>query len=120
MEMEKVWVVEDPDEYLNPRRTRHIAKEVSSPDTRDPALAYTLSLLFWGAGQLYNGQRTKGLNYIGLALYGNTLAILLFMFQEEFPTYLLFYGISPTQVVLAAAVLLFFLLMFWVSNASDA
>ena len=126
--MEKVWVIKDPDEYLNPRRTRQIVEEVSPPiteevsppDDADPSLAYTLSLLFWGAGQLYNRQRTKGLNYIGLALYGNALALLLFMFQEELPSYLFFFSISPAQAMLAAALLLFFSLIFWVSNASDA
>jgi TM2 domain-containing membrane protein YozV len=118
--VEKVWVIEDPDEYLNPRRTQQITEEVYPADERDPALAYTLSLLFWGAGQLYNGQRTKGLNYVGLALYGNALAILLFMFQEELPSYLHFFSISPTQAVLGAALLLFVFLIFWVSNASDA
>jgi TM2 domain-containing membrane protein YozV len=118
--MEKVWVIEDPDEYLNPRRTQQITEEVSPFDERDPALAYTLSLLFWGAGQLYNGQRAKGLGYIGLALYGNAFALLLFMFQQEIPSYLFFYSISPAQVVLVAAFLLLFSLIFWFSNASDA
>ncbi len=118
--MEKVWVIEDPDEYLNPRRTQQITEEVSLPDEADPALAYTLSLIFWGIGQLYNGQRAKGLNYIGLVLYGNAFALLLFMFQQEIPSYLFFYRISPAQAVLAAALLLFGSLIFWVSNASDA
>ncbi len=119
--MDKVWVIEDPDEYLNPRRTQQITEEkVSLPDEADPALAYTLSLLFWGSGQLYNGQRAKGLNYIGLVLYGNAFALLLFMFQQEIPSYLFFYSISPAQAVLVAAFLLFFSLIFWVSNASDA
>jgi TM2 domain-containing membrane protein YozV len=118
--MEKVWVIEDPDEYLSPRRTKQIPEEVSPPVEKDPALAYTLSLLFWGSGQLYNGQRAKGLNYIGLALYGNALALLLFMFQREVPSYLFFYRISPAQAVLAAALLLFCCLIFWVSNASGA
>jgi TM2 domain-containing membrane protein YozV len=118
--MDKVWVVADPDEYLNPRRTRQITEEVSSRGEKDPALAYTLSLLFWGAGQLYNGQRTKGLSYVCLALYCNALAILLYMFQEELPLYLRFFSMSPAQAVLFAVFLLFFFLIFWVSNASDA
>jgi len=118
--VEKVWVIEDPDEYLNPHRTQQITEEISPPDERDPALAYTLSLLFCGSGQLYNGQRAKGLNYIGLVLYGNAFALLLFMFQQEIPSYLSFYSISPAQAVLAAAFLLLFSLIFWFSNASDA
>src|SRR5512147_1800169 len=98
--MDKVWVVADPDEYLNPRRTQGITEEVSPPDKKDPALAYTLSLLFWGSGQLYNGQRTKGLIYACLALYVNIFAILLFMFQQELPLYLRFFSISPAQAML--------------------
>lgn len=118
--MEKVWVIKDPDEYLKPRRKPRITKEDPSPAEVDPALAFTLSLLFWGSGQLYNGQRAKGLNYIGLALYCNALALLLCTFQQEIPSYLFFYGISPAQAVLAAALLLFVFLIFWVFNASDA
>ena len=118
--MEKVWVIEDPDEYLNPRRTQRITKEVSPPVEKDPALAYTLSLLFCGSGQLYNGQRAKGLNYIGLVLYANAFALLLCMFQQEIPSYLRFFNISPAQAALAAAFLLLFSLIFWFSNASDA
>jgi len=118
--MEKVWVIVDPDEYLKPRRTTRITREGPPPVEQDPALAYTLSLIFWGAGQLYNGQRAKGLGYIGLELFGNAFALLLFLFQREIPSYLFFYSISPAQAVLAAAFLLFCCLIFWVSNASDA
>jgi TM2 domain-containing membrane protein YozV len=118
--MDKVWVIEDPDEYLKPRRTQRITKEIHPLEEKDPALAYTLSLLFWGAGQLYNGQRTKGLSYVCLMLYCIAAALLAIMFDPEIPSYLRFYGISPAQVVLGAACLLCLILIFWVSNASDA
>jgi TM2 domain-containing membrane protein YozV len=118
--VEKIWVIKGPDEYLKPRPSQWMEKEVSPPSEQDPALAYTLSLIFWGSGQLYNGQRTKGMSYIGLALCGNAFAFLLFMFQQEITSYLLFCGISPAQAVLVAAFLLFCCLFFWVSNASDA
>ena len=118
--MEKIWVIKDPDEYREPGPEQWIEKEASPPAEQDPALAYTLSLLFWGSGQLYNGQRAKGWSYIGLALCGNALAFLLFMFQQEIPFYIRFFGISPAQSVLVAAFLLFCCLFLWVSNASDA
>ena len=53
-------------------------------------------------------------------MYGNALAILLFTFQEELPLYLRFFSISPAQAMLAAELLFFFFLFFWISNASDA
>jgi TM2 domain-containing membrane protein YozV len=118
--VEKIWVIKDPDEYLKPRREPRNTKEDPPPAEADPALAYTLSLLFWGSGQLYNGQRAKGLNYIGLALFSNAFALLFCMYQQEIPSYLFFYGISPSQAVLAAALLLFVFLIFWIFNASDA
>ena len=118
--MEKIWVIKDPDEYLKPRRTQRITKEAAPPAEQDPALAYTLSLLCWGSGQLYNGQRAKGLSYMCLAVCGNAFALLLFTFQQEIPFYLRFYSISPAQAVLVAAFLVFCCLFFWVSNASDA
>ena len=118
--MEKVWVIKDPDEYLKPRRPQRITKEVPPPPAeQDPALAYTLSLLFWGMGQLYNGQRTKGISYICLLLFGNAVALLAVMFQE-IPFYLRLFSISPAQAVLVAAFLLFCILIFWFSNASEA
>jgi len=118
--MDKVWVIENPDEYLKPRRTQRLTKELPPLNERDPALAYTLSLLFWGVGQLYNKQRTKGLSYVCLMLYVSAAALLAFMFDHNIPSYLRFYGISPAQAVLGAAFLLFLILIFWVSNASDA
>jgi TM2 domain-containing membrane protein YozV len=118
--MDKIWVIEDPDEYLKPRRKQQITEEIPPPAEKDPALAYSLSLLFWGTGQLYNGQRAKGLSYICILLYGNVFALLAFLFQQELPFYLRFFSISPAQSVLAAAFLLIFILIFWVSNASDA
>ena len=119
--MEKIWVVEDPDQYLNPRQ-KQPAEEDSPPEEeeKDPALAYTLSMLFWGMGQMYNGQRVKGLSYICIVLYGNIFALLAFVFEEEIPFYLRSFGTSPAQALLAALFLLFSVLIFWVSNASDA
>ncbi|MGE5174192.1 MAG: hypothetical protein ACM3MD_10235 [Betaproteobacteria bacterium] len=118
--MEKIWVINDPDQYLEPRGKQRITREKPLPDEKDPALAFTLSLLFWGTGQLYNGQRAKGMSYICLVICGNAIALLAFTFQQEIPFYLGFYGISPARAVLAAAFLLLFCLLFWVYNASDA
>lgn len=118
--MEKVWVIEDPDEYLKSGRTQRITQEASLPAEKDPALAYTLSLLLWGTGQMYNGQRAKGMRALCIEVYGNGAALLAFVFQREIPSYLRYYGISPAQAVLAAAFLLLACLLFWASNASDA
>jgi len=53
-------------------------------------------------------------------LYGNAAALIAFIFQQNILFYLRFFGISPAQAVLFVAFLLFFSLIFWVSNASDA
>ena len=50
---DKTWVLHDPDE-----------KSISQEDTvgfqKNPALAFSLSLLIWGGGQAYNGQSRLG------------------------------------------------------------
>ena len=63
--MEKVWVVRDPDEEPDSRKTKLIREEEPpSRVERSPATAYTLSTLFWGGGQLYNGEIGKGLLFL--------------------------------------------------------
>jgi hypothetical protein len=59
--MEKVWVIEDPDEYLRPQNTKRLTTESPAPIEKSPAVAYSLSIFFWGGGQIYNDQRVKGL-----------------------------------------------------------
>ena len=58
--------IKDIDSYLRPRKKQRPGS-TAPPIQRDPARAYTLSLLLWGAGQTYNEE------------YGTALAVRLLL-----------------------------------------
>ena len=118
--MEKIWVVEDPDEYLSSQKTARIAHELPLPAEKNPAAAYSLSLFFWGAGQIYNGQKEKGLWFLFAMLLSYTGAVLSLVYGKPLLHVLRSYGVSSLVIFMAAEVLLFCALVFWNYNADDA
>jgi TM2 domain-containing membrane protein YozV len=118
--MEKVWVVNDPDQYFPSKNTSRISPELSHPFEKSPAVAYSLSLLFWGAGQIYNGQKRKGQRFLALMLLSITGAALSLAFWRPLLQMLRSYYISCLSIFIAAEVLFFVALVFWSYNASDA
>ncbi len=114
--MDKVWEIKNPDEYFKSRKRRSTLSLV----VRDPARAYTLSMLFWGLGQNYNDQRGKGLilNIAMLGMYVGT--VLFFIFEDSLFDFLRANRISASQSFLSAEVLFFCVLIFWFAVAGDA
>ncbi len=103
--MEKVWVVNDPDEYLPSEDANRISPELSHPFEKSPAVAYSLSLLLWGAGQMYNGQKRKGKCFFFLMLLSGTGAVLSLAFWRPLFLMLRSYDISCVSIFIAAEVL---------------
>jgi TM2 domain-containing membrane protein YozV len=118
--MEKVWVVNDPDEYLQSENTIRIQPELSHPVEKSPAVAYSLSLLFWGAGQIYNGQKRKGRRFLFLMLLSCIGSVISLLFWKPLFHLLRSYDISCLSIFVAAEVLFFVFTVFWSYNASDA
>jgi TM2 domain-containing membrane protein YozV len=118
--MEKVWVIEDPDEYLRPQNTKRLTTESPAPIEKSPAVAYSLSIFFWGGGQIYNDQRVKGLLFLSLMLILCTGAVLSFVFWQYLLKFVLDHRISRVSLFLLLEFLLFCALMFWHYNAGDA
>lgn len=116
--MEKVWVVEDPDEELQRRKARRLTKVLA--DEKNPAKAYTLSILFWGVGQNYNDQRGKGLLFQLFMLAFCTGAVLSLFFRDSLLQFLHSHEISAARVFMLVELLLFCALIFWTYNAGDA
>jgi TM2 domain-containing membrane protein YozV len=117
--MEKVWEIKDPEAYLGKRKT---SARATPPlrEEKDPARAFSKSMLAWGLGQLYNDQLGKGAAFLVMMLlmFGGT--VLGTIYRYEIYRLLLNHGISRSRAYLAAEVLLFAALLFWVSNAIDA
>jgi TM2 domain-containing membrane protein YozV len=118
--MEKVWEIKDPDQYFQPRKTRRMTKGLSLLDEKNPARAYTLSLLIWGVGQNYNDQRGKGLLFqlsLIFVFVGTGLSV---FFQDFLLQFLRAHEISTARAFLFAELLLFFVLIYWMYIAGDA
>jgi hypothetical protein len=78
--MEKVWVIKDTDSYLKDQtpESEEVDEPPPAPIEKSPAIAYTLSIIFWGAGQLYIGQKAKGEWFLFLMLLVFFALILVF------------------------------------------
>lgn len=116
---EKVWVVEDPDEKPQ-RTTRVIREETQVRKEKSPAVAYTLSTLFWGAGQLYNGERTKGMVFLFIMFSVLAVAVSAFLFSAPLMQLLKSQNIPLSDFFLALEILVLCLLIFWKYTAGNA
>ena len=118
--MEKVWVIEDPDEQFQGYKTRRLTKETLPSDGKNPAAAYSLSIIFWGGGQIYNDQRSTGLLFLFAMIILFTGTVLFFVYEAYLLQVLLYHKISIADFFLIAELLFFCALIFWMYNAGDA
>jgi len=117
--MEKVWEIKDPEAYLRKKKAPSGPRPAPA-EQKDPARAYNLSMFYWGGGQLYNDQLRKGGAFMVLMLLVFGCAVLGTIYRTELDQFLLGRGIPRSRTFLTAELLLFLVLLFWVSNAADA
>jgi TM2 domain-containing membrane protein YozV len=117
---EKVWVIEDPDELPRSRKTQRIERQAPPVDEKSPATAYSLSTLFWGTGQIYSGERTKGLVFLLIMVLVCAPAVLAAVFFLPLLQFLKARNISLSTLFLTAEIMLFCALFFWKYNAGSA
>lgn len=115
--MGKTWVIDDPYEQLQRQKAKRITKV--SPE-KDPAAAYSLSIFFWGAGQIYNDQFGKGLVFLITMLLSCASAVLSLVYGRPLLQFLRSREISAADIFLAAELLFLCALVFWTYNAGDA
>jgi TM2 domain-containing membrane protein YozV len=118
--MEKVWIIKDPDEYLKPRKRKVMPRETAPAFEKDPGRAYSLSLLFWGAGQDYNEERGKSLVFNILLIAAVVIIIIAAIYGRRFVRFLLSQGAAGADIFLGVEILFFCVLIFWRYNAGDA
>jgi len=111
-----VWVIDDyQGKAVSPK-----AATPSMRNERNPALAFSLSLIFWGGGQIYNRQRTLGLFFFLLMVifYGGlALAVL---FWDFIASSLKAIYLAPSDVFAAFGIFYLTGLIFWAFNALHA
>jgi TM2 domain-containing membrane protein YozV len=118
--MEQVWVIEDPDELPKVRKTKPSRKDNPIKAGKNPAVAYSLSMLIWGAGQRYNHRRGKGAAFMVLMFFAGVGTLLALLYREDLILLLAVLGVSRSSSFLLAETMLLGLLIFWTYNAGDA
>jgi TM2 domain-containing membrane protein YozV len=117
---DRVYEIRDPGE----KRTRvkqtkkvHPAKRT---DQKNPAVALSLSLLFWGGGQFYNDQVGRGvLFFLLMSIYSAVVLVLIFG-QETVAGYLSYEKISMDFVFIALGLFYALGVLLWAFNADQA
>jgi TM2 domain-containing membrane protein YozV len=128
--MDKVWVIEDPDNYLKQKTNQHrsVPPDGKNKPTRihsssmgkNPAWAYTLSMLWWGAGQYYNEDYGKSLRYHLIMMFMLIGTVIAVIFREHLLLFLQNCQIPFSQYFLFGEIAFFTMLVFWISVSGDA
>lgn len=115
MNADPVWILDDPEE-----RPRVRAKSAAAPSPqKNPATAFTLSLLIWGAGQFYNRQGALGALFILLMVNFYADPILVWVYRESLLPWL-GDAITTSRLLMAGGTFYVVGLMIWLFNAAQA
>ncbi len=115
--MEKVWEIKDPDSYL---RKKTVVRKGPPVAEKDPAKAYSLSLLCWGGGQLYNNQLAKASVFLIIMVLLLVFTVLGAANSGEMLKFLHENSISLSHAFLYLEIALFLIIVIWIFNAGDA
>ena len=105
--MSKTWHIKDADPYFYRLGVRRATRGLPFVDEKNPARAFTFSLLFCGAGQSYSGQRLKAVLFQTLMLLFLTCVGFVLLFRRELVALLPAYGLSFTRSFLFLESVLF-------------
>jgi TM2 domain-containing membrane protein YozV len=117
MQGDRVWVLDDPDE--RPRVRKKPAVATSRPQ-KNPAVAFTLSLLIWGAGQIYNRQGKVGFLLILMMVNFYMDPVLIWVYRESLTPFLGGITITSSQLLMVMGAFYFSGLIVWLFNAEHA
>jgi TM2 domain-containing membrane protein YozV len=117
--MEKIWEIKDPDAYTRGKKTV-IRRGPPPREEKDPAKAYSLSMFYWGGGQLYIDHIVKGTAFLLTAVTLLAFVILGVIYCGEVLDFLRSRNISLSSAFLGGEIFLFLVLLFWAFNAGDA
>lgn len=119
MNTDRVWVLEDPDERPRVHKKPAVATSSRGPQ-KNPAVAFTLSLLIWGAGQIYNRQGNIGCLLILLMVNFYMDPVLIWVYQESLTPFLGGITITSSQLLMVMGAFYFSGLIVWLFNAEHA
>ncbi|MFI5305339.1 MAG: hypothetical protein ACHQYP_11170 [Nitrospiria bacterium] len=114
-----VWKIEDPARVSSPQKEALDNDAGQDKFDRSPAVAFSLSLLIWGGGQIYNRQHALGVLFIFLmANFWIDITLAGVFWQSMITT---FNGAKIYPVALIGCGIFYILgLIFWIFNAFQA
>jgi TM2 domain-containing membrane protein YozV len=112
---DKVWVINEPQ-----GQQRTASRAPSYPAGKNPALAFSLSLLFWGVGQIYNKQRVLGFLFILIMANVYSIPALTILNWEFITSSLKAVYITSFELFTACGILYLFGLILWAFSAIHA
>jgi hypothetical protein len=87
---------------------------------KNPALAFSLSLLIWGAGQIYNGQRKLGALFVLMMANFYAYLVLTILYWNSMITSAPAVYLGPFVIRIALGIVYFAGLLFWLFSALHA
>ena len=117
MQGDRVWVLEDPDERPRVRKTPAVAPPRPQ---KSPAVAFTLSILIWGAGQIYNRQGKYGFLFILLMVNFYVDPVLIWVYRESLTPFLGWLDLTSSQILMVIGAFYCSGLIVWLFNAEHA
>ncbi len=117
---DKVWEIKDPGEKMLFVDETKKARTVKRPEQKNPAVAFTLSLLFWGGGQFYNDQVRRGVLFFLLMIIYSAVIFVLVFARETLAGYLSYERISMDTVFITLGLFYAVGVLLWAFNADQA
>lgn len=123
MSKEDVWFIPDPPEK-SPSISRN-KKEKSPAESpkrpkRSPAVAFSLSLAIWGAGQIYNGQKKLGFLFLLLMINFYTVLWAISFHWSIIGSFLAKFQITSFDLLVVCGAFYLCGLLFWLIGALQA
>jgi hypothetical protein len=123
---QKVWVIDDQGLDNLPGMSQRVAqhpengnKESASPpktSQKNPASAFSLSMLVWGCGHMHIGQRRLGLMYLAAMVIFYTIMTAVAFCWDSVARLI---SENP-ELIISAMIIFLFGLLVWMFNAADA
>ncbi|TAK04370.1 MAG: hypothetical protein EPO39_11670 [Candidatus Manganitrophaceae bacterium] len=123
MPKEDVWAIEDPWEKPSPAARKNPKKTLEAKQKRrggHPAVAFSLSLFLWGAGQIYNGQGKLGVLFLLIMANFYTLLGMIWFYGGLLASLLAPFQITPFEIFVAGALFYLCGLLLWFVSAVQA
>ncbi len=117
---DNVWVIEDPKKKTVSKESIQERPLKFPKLPKSPAVAFSLSLIIWGAGQFYNGQKKLGFLFLVLMIHFYLFLASMTLFWDSITAVCQEININPSQIILGVGLFYILGLLIWITSAFQA